>query len=91
MATPIDEAQVETGLRTVQVDPVRGFRLNGVSMKLKGGCIHHDLGPLGSAAFDQAEERRVRQMKEAGYNALRCAHNPALPGTARRPATSWAC
>ena len=76
----IDEAQVETGLRTVQVDPIRGFRLNGVPLKLKGGCVHHDLGPLGSAAFDQAEERRVRRMKEAGYNALRCAHNPPSRG-----------
>ena len=77
---PIDQDQVATGLRTVQVDPVRGFRLNGVSMKLKGGCIHHDLGPLGSAAFDQAELRRVRLMKEAGFNALRCAHNPPSRG-----------
>ena len=75
-----DSASVTTGLRTVSVDPVRGFRLNGRSMKLRGGCIHHDNGPLGAAAFDAAEERRVRLMKEGGFNAIRCAHNPPSRG-----------
>lgn len=45
-------------------------------MKLKGGCLHHDNGPLGAASFPAAEERRVRLLKAAGYNALRSSHNP---------------
>jgi beta-galactosidase len=53
--------------------------LNGKSMKLKGGCLHHDNGPLGSAAFDRAEERRVELLKASGFNALRCSHNPPSP------------
>ena len=49
--------------------------LNGKSMKLKGGCVHHDNGLLGAAAIDRAEERKVELMKANGYNAVRCAHN----------------
>ncbi|MEO6980750.1 MAG: glycoside hydrolase family 2 TIM barrel-domain containing protein, partial [Mucilaginibacter sp.] len=49
------------------------------SVKLKGGCIHHDLGPLGSASIDRAEERKVELLKKAGYNALRLSHNPPAP------------
>jgi beta-galactosidase len=48
-------------------------------MKLKGGCVHHDNGPLGSRAYDRAEERRVELLKASGYNAIRCAHNPPSP------------
>ena len=51
------------------------FLLNGKSMKLKGGCVHHDNGLLGAAAIDRAEERKVELMKANGYNAVRCAHN----------------
>jgi beta-galactosidase len=50
--------------------------LNGESIKLKGGCLHHDNGFLGSAAIDRAEIRKVEIMKDNGYNAIRCAHNP---------------
>ena len=77
-----DEHDVETiafGIRTLQLDPVRGLRINGEPTKLRGACIHHDNGPLGSAAFRDAEERKVRLLKEAGFNAIRSAHNPASP------------
>ena len=58
------------------MDAKQGFRLNGVPMKLKGGCIHHDNGILGAAAFKESEYRKVLLHKKAGFNALRFAHNP---------------
>jgi beta-galactosidase len=67
------------GIRTISFDAEKGFRLNGVPMKLRGGCVHHDNGPLGAAAYDRADERRVRILKDNGYNAIRCAHNPPSP------------
>lgn len=45
-------------------------------MKLKGGCVHHDNGLLGSAAFDRAEERKIQLLKQNGFNAVRTSHNP---------------
>ncbi|MCO7108425.1 hypothetical protein NIA69_03660 [Gemmiger formicilis] len=54
-----------------------GLCVNGKAVKLRGGCIHHDNGILGACGFADAEERRIRIMKKAGYNAVRCAHNPA--------------
>ena len=56
-----------------------GFELNGEVVKLKGGCMHHDNGPLGSATIDRAEERRVQLMKAYGFNAIRTSHNPPSP------------
>jgi beta-galactosidase len=64
------------GIRSVEVSASKGFLLNGVPFKLKGGCMHHDNGLLGSAAFDRAEERRVEIMKANGFNAIRTSHNP---------------
>jgi beta-galactosidase len=64
------------GIRSIAFSAEQGFLLNGKSVELKGGCLHHDNGLLGSAAFDRAEERRVEIMKANGYNAIRCAHNP---------------
>ena len=64
------------GIRTVTIDLENGFVLNGVPMKLKGACIHHDNGLLGSRSFDRAEERKVELLKASGFNAVRCAHNP---------------
>ncbi|MED7931388.1 glycoside hydrolase family 2 TIM barrel-domain containing protein [Nonomuraea sp. LP-02] len=72
----VDEARTTFGVRSVSVDPIRGLRINGVPVKLRGACVHHDNGPLGSAAIARAEERRVRLLKEAGFNAIRSAHNP---------------
>lgn len=67
------------GVRTIKWNAVNGLMVNGKTVKLKGGCIHHDNGPLGSAAFDRAEERKVEILMSAGYNAIRCAHNPPSP------------
>lgn len=64
------------GVRSIEFSAEKGFLLNGRPFELKGGCMHHDNGLLGSAAFDRAEERKVELMKANGYNAIRCAHNP---------------
>ncbi len=65
------------GIRSIQADPRNGLRLNGKRLKLRGGCIHQDQGILGAVVFYEMEERRVRKLKEAGYNCLRSAHHPA--------------
>ncbi|HUP04773.1 MAG TPA: glycoside hydrolase family 2 TIM barrel-domain containing protein, partial [Bryobacteraceae bacterium] len=75
----VDEVSTPFGIRTIAWSAEKGFVLNGQSIKLNGGCAHHDNGPLGAAAFDRAEERRVRIMKESGFNAIRCSHNPPSP------------
>lgn len=75
----VDRTATKFGIRTVQFDVVNGFQLNGKTMKLKGGCFHHDNGPLGSKSYDRAEERRVELLKASGFNALRCSHNPPAP------------
>lgn len=72
----IDEVTETFGIRTIEFSAEKGFLLNGESVLLKGGCLHHDNGPLGAAAFDYAEFRRVKIMKENGFNAIRTAHNP---------------
>jgi len=71
-----DTYEERIGIRTIQVNSQEGFLLNGKSMKLKGGCIHHDLGILGAAAHEAAEYRRIKLLKESGFNALRLSHNP---------------
>lgn len=76
----IDEERISIGIRNITFSAEKGFQLNGKSMKLKGGCIHHDNGLLGAKAFDRAEERKVELLKAAGFNALRLSHNP--PSTA---------
>lgn len=72
----IDTTETVFGIRTLGVDVNKGLILNGKSVKLMGGCIHHDNGVLGAAAFPAAEERKIRLLKEAGFNAIRAAHNP---------------
>ncbi|RYX82899.1 DUF4982 domain-containing protein [bacterium] len=72
----VDSISTRFGIRNIEVDAVRGFRLNGEMLKLKGGCIHHDNGPLGAMAIDRAEERKVELMKANGFNAIRSTHNP---------------
>ncbi|MGZ3937100.1 MAG: sugar-binding domain-containing protein, partial [Flavisolibacter sp.] len=76
----IDQTITPFGIRSLQFDGQKGLLLNGQVVKLKGGCIHHDLGPLGAASIDRAEERKVELIKKAGYNALRLSHNPPSPG-----------
>ena len=75
----VDAEKTTFGIRTVTVDAEHGLRLNGVSLKLKGGCIHHDNGLLGATSYDRAEARKVELMKASGFNAIRCAHNPPAP------------
>lgn len=64
------------GIRTIEYDAVNGFMLNGKSIKINGGCLHHDNGILGAEAWNDAEIRKVQLMKEAGFNAVRTSHNP---------------
>jgi len=71
-----DQTTTLFGIRSISFDAKRGFLLNGENVKLKGGCMHHDNGILGSATIDRAEERRVELMKKFGYNAIRTSHNP---------------
>lgn len=71
-----DTAETLFGVRQITVDAKNGFRLNGRSLKLKGGCIHCDNGILGAASFYDSEFRKVKLHKDNGFNALRFAHNP---------------
>lgn len=71
-----DEADQTFGIRLLSYDTT-GFYVNGKRTLLRGGCLHHDNGILGACSLPEAEERRLRIMKEAGFNAIRCAHNPA--------------
>jgi beta-galactosidase len=75
----LDRSGTTFGIRTLRFTVEKGFELNGEAVKLKGGCMHHDNGPLGAAAIDRAEERRVQLMKEYGFNAIRTSHNPPSP------------
>ncbi len=75
----LDKISTTFGIRKLEVDAENGFRINGQALKLKGGCMHHDNGPLGAAAIDRAEERRVELMKANGFNAIRTSHNPPSP------------
>lgn len=75
--TKLDEDVTAFGVRTLTVDAVRGVRINGKCVKLRGACIHHDNGILGAADFSSAARRRCEQLKAAGFNAIRSAHNPA--------------
>ena len=74
----LDRVETTFGVRSIEFS-TEGFLLNGKNVLLKGGCVHHDNGPLGAAAYDRAEERRVELMKASGFNSIRCAHNPPSP------------
>ena len=76
----VDEVTTSFGIRSLTWSAEKGLSLNGNPIKLTGGSVHHDNGPLGAAAFDRAEERRVELLKAAGANAVRTAHNPPSPG-----------
>ncbi|MBQ3041346.1 MAG: DUF4982 domain-containing protein [Clostridia bacterium] len=72
----IDTDEAIFGVRTVNVDSKNGFILNGRSVKLRGGCIHHDQGALGVSVYPETEYRRIAKLKEAGFNSVRLSHNP---------------
>ena len=71
----VDEKCIKTGIRTIRVTREKGFQLNGQTRKLKGVCLHHDLGPLGIAVNKAALIRQIKTMKQMGCDAIRTAHN----------------
>ena len=71
----VDQKAVRTGIRTIRVSREHGFQLNGQSRKLKGVCLHHDLGALGAAVNKAALIRQIVTMKRMGCDAIRTAHN----------------
>lgn len=72
-----DETWVTFGIRGLKWSAETGLTVNGKTVKLRGGCIHHDHGVLGGREYRESEERRIRILKEQGFNAVRIAHNPA--------------
>ncbi|HEX5217520.1 MAG TPA: glycoside hydrolase family 2 TIM barrel-domain containing protein [Vicinamibacterales bacterium] len=75
----VDLERTPFGVRTIEFNTDGTFALNGVPMKIFGVCLHHDLGPLGAAAFDRGIERQLEIMKRMGVNAIRTSHNPPAP------------
>jgi hypothetical protein len=75
----VDQSEFKTGIRTLKFDANKGFSLNGKWMKMKGVCIHHDAGVLGSAVPRQVWERRLKTLKSLGCNAIRMSHNLQAP------------
>lgn len=72
----LDQAKENFGIRTLLLDAAHGLRLNGKEVKLRGACIHDDNGVLGAVTLERAQERRCRQLKEAGFNSIRSSHHP---------------
>ena len=72
-----DEVRQKLGIRKLEWSAEYGLRVNGESVLLRGGCIHHDHGVLGGCEYKDASERRIRILKENGFNAVRIAHHPA--------------
>ena len=70
-----DSEEIKFGIRKVEWSN-KGLFINGRETLLRGGCVHHDNGILGAATFDESEWRRVKTLKDAGFNAIRSAHNP---------------
>ena len=75
----LDSKEFNTGIRTIRVSRENGFQLNGVTRKLKGVCLHHDLGPLGAAINKTALIRQIQMLKAMGCDAIRTSHN--MPST----------
>ena len=72
----LDKRTVSYGIRSFSFDAEKGFVLNGKQVLINGACVHHDDGIIGAMAFDDAEIRKVKLMKEAGFNLIRTSHNP---------------
>jgi len=75
----LDDLSINTGVRSFKFDAQKGFSLNGIHMKIKGVCMHHDLGALGAAVNTRAIERQLQILKDMGCNAIRTSHNPPAP------------
>ena len=67
------------GIRSIIYDSDSGFKLNNNTTRFQGVCLHHDLGPLGTAVNERATERQLEIMKRMGVNAVRTSHNPPSP------------
>jgi len=78
----IETAEENFGIRIISWSP-EGFFVNGKNTLLRGGCIHHDNGVLGACTYDESEDRKIRIMKECGFNAIRAAHNPCSKAVLR--------
>ncbi len=78
-----DERDEAFGIRTISCDAHRGFCMNGERVIIKGCCIHHDNGILGARCYEEAEYRKIEILKNAGYNAIRSAHNPCSKALVR--------
>ncbi len=72
----VEAEDTSFGIREIRYSATEGFVLNGEPLTMRGGCVHHDCGPLGAMSIDRAEERKVELLKASGFNAVRCAHNP---------------
>ncbi len=72
----VDEETGSFGIRTMSLDPKRGLQINGKTVKLRGGCVHHDYGILGTKDYPAAADRKVAGLKAAGFNAIRSSHYP---------------
>ena len=72
----LDDTKTNFGIRSIKFTAENGFQLNGKTVKINGGCVHHENGCLGAAAFDRAEERKIQLLKAGGFNAVRTSHNP---------------
>lgn len=75
----VDTYETTFGVRTLEFNAQEGFKLNGKYTKIKGVCMHHDLGPLGAAVNYRATERQLEIMKSMGVNSIRTSHNPPSP------------
>lgn len=73
----ISSSETYYGYRYFKFDPNTGFWLNGKNIKLRGACMHHDLGCLGAEINQSAIDRQILKLKEAGFNAIRLTHNPS--------------
>jgi beta-galactosidase len=77
--TVLDTYETTFGIRTIEYGADFGFKLNGKKTRFKGVCLHHDLGPLGTAVNTRATERQLEIMQDMGVNAIRTSHNPPSP------------
>ena len=73
----MESQRTRFGIRCLSLDSKRGLRINGEGVKLQGGCIHHDHGVVGAIEHQALTRRRIRKLRDVGYNAIRCAHFPA--------------
>lgn len=72
----LDNTKTNFGIRSIKFTAENGFQLNGKTVKINGGCVHHEIGCIGAAAFDRVEVRKVELLKAGGFNAVRTSHNP---------------